>query len=218
MGLPPTTTLTLAPLPALERQVLVGGAEALIDEAERLRPDLKAARAQLEAADANIRVARSAGRPSLGVQASNTLSALDASIDRNLTSVGLTLSVPLFSGWNTRYQIAQARAQRAQQAAVLEQTRQNAGLAVYQQYVALENALASLVPARALVASAEESAALAQGRYRAGAGTFVELLNAQSALATARQQMVQAEFNVRNAQAELARAVGTIDTYPGDAR
>jgi outer membrane protein TolC len=217
MGLPPATALTLAPLPALERQMLAGGAEALIEEAERLRPDLKAARAQLEAADANVRVARSAGRPSLGVQASNTLTALDANIDRNLTSVGLTLSVPLFSGWNTRYQIAQARAQRAQQAAALEQTRQNAGLAVYQQYVALENALASLVPARALVASADESAALAQGRYRAGAGTFVELLNAQSALATARQQMVQAEFNVRTAQAELTRAVGTIDTYQGDA-
>ncbi|WP_439533578.1 TolC family protein [Polymorphobacter sp.] len=216
MGLPPATALALAPLPPLERPVVGGGADALIAEAERLRPDLRAQRAQVRVAEANERVARSAGRPSLALQATNGLSALDTSIDRNLSSVGLAVSIPLFSGWNTRYSIAQARAQRAQQAAVLEQVRQAAGLAVYQQYVSLENAVASLVPARALVASADESAALAQGRYRAGVGTFVELLNAQSALATARQQLVQAEFNVRTAQAELARAVGDMDGFQED--
>jgi TolC family type I secretion outer membrane protein len=216
MGLPPATALELGPLPPLQAASLSDGADALIAEAERLRPDLMAARAQLRAAEANVRVARSAGRPSLGVQASNTVSALDTNIDRNLSSVGLTISVPLFAGWTTRYQVAQARAQQAQQAATLEQARQTAGLAVYQQYVSVENALASLVPARTLVASATESADLAQGRYRAGAGTFVELLNAQSALATARQQQVQAEFNVRTAQADLARAVGRMDAYQGD--
>ena len=213
MGLPPGQQLALAPLPPLETAGAEAGAETLIAEAERLRPDLRAARAQLRAAEANERVARSAGRPSLGFQASNTLSALDESIDRNLSSVGLTLSVPLFSGWATRYQIAQTRAQKAQQAANLEQTRQAAGLAVYQQYVSLENALAALRPARALLASATESADLAQGRYRAGAGLFADLLNAQAALATARQQLVQAEFNVRTAQAELTRALGRMDGY-----
>jgi len=213
MGLPPGQPLSLAPLPPLETAAASTDAEALIAQAERLRPDLRAARAQLEAADANIKVARSAGRPSLGFSASNSLQALDQSIDRNLTSAGLTLSVPLFSGWNTRYQIAQASAQKAQQIASLEQARQTAGLAVYQQYVALENALAALIPARALMASATESADLAQGRYKAGVGIFADLLNAQGALAVARQQTVQAEFNVRNAQAQLARAVGDMDVW-----
>jgi outer membrane protein TolC len=124
--------------------------------------------------------------------------------------VGLSLSMPLFSGWNTRYNIAAAQAQLDQQTALAEQTRQQAGLTVYTNYVALENALASLGTARALIASATESAALAQGRYRAGVGTFADLLNAQSALAGARQQLVQSEFNVRTANAQLARAVGGI--------
>ncbi len=61
-----------------------------------------------------------------------------------------------------------------------------------------------------LQASATESADVAQGRYKAGVGTFTDLLNAQSALASARQQLVQAEFNVRTANAQLARAVGSI--------
>jgi outer membrane protein TolC len=42
-------------------------------------------------------------------------------------------------------------------------------------------------------------------------GTFTDLLNAQSSLANGRQQLVSAEFNVRNAQAQLARAVGDLD-------
>lgn len=214
MGLPPGTSFTLGQPASLDStDALARDAETLITEAEKLRPDLRSARAQLEAANANTRVARSAGRPSLGLQVSNTLSALDTNIDRNLTGAGLTLSIPLFSGWTTRYQIAQARAQAVQQTATLEQVRQSAGLAVWQANVAYENALASLSPARALISSATESADLAQGRYRAGAGTFADLLNAQSALASARQQLVQAEFNVRTASAELARAVGDMSRY-----
>ncbi|WP_439544935.1 TolC family protein [Sandarakinorhabdus sp.] len=216
MGLPPGTALLLEQLaPLAAAPALQAGADALISQAETLRPDLRAARAQVEAAEANERVARSAGRPSVGFQAANTLSALDESIDRNLSSAGISLSIPLFSGWATRYQIAQTRAQRAQQTAVLEQVRQSAGLAVWQAYVALENALASLTPANALLRSAGESADLAQGRYQAGTGTFADLLNAQNALAAARQQFVQAEFGVRTAQAELARAVGDMSAYEG---
>ena len=118
--------------------------------------------------------------------------------------------MPLFSGWNTRYNIAAAQAQFEQQKALAEQTRQQAGLTVYSNYVALDNALSSLATARVLVKSATQSADLAQGRYKAGAGTYADLLNAQGALANARQQLVQSEFNVRTANAQLARAVGGI--------
>jgi outer membrane protein TolC len=210
-GLPPTQRLDLAPAPPLpSRGLLQQGADGLIAEAERLRPDIIAAKANVDAAAANIRSAQSAGRPSVNVQLANTLSAIDTTVDRNAASLGVSLSVPLFSGWNTRYNIAAARAQFDQQTAQAEVTRQQAGLTVYSNYIALENALSSLATAHALVASAAASADLSQGRYKAGVGTFADLLNAQSALANARQQLVQAEFNVRTANAQLARAVGGI--------
>jgi outer membrane protein len=210
-GLPPTRSLDLAPPPSLPLgDLLKQGADALIADAERLRPDIVAARANADAAAANVRAAQSAGRPSVNIQASNTLSAIDTTIDRNVSSAGLSLSVPLFSGWNTRYNIASARARLEQQQAIVEQTRQQAGLTVYSNYVALDNALSSLATARVLVKSAKESADLAQSRYKAGVGTYADLLNAQSALASARQQLVQSEFNVRTANAQLARAVGGI--------
>jgi outer membrane protein TolC len=210
-GLPPTQKLDLAPpAPLASGDLLKSGAEALIADAEKLRPDIVAARANVDAAAANVRAAQSAGRPSFSAQAANTLSAFDTTIDRNVASVGASLSVPLFSGWNTRYNIAAARARLEQQEALAEQTRQQAGLAVYSNYVALDNALSSLATARVLLASASLSADLAQGRYKAGVGTYADLLNAQNALAGARQQLVQNEFNVRTANAQLARAVGSI--------
>lgn len=211
IGLPPTRALALAPSPALASgDVLKQGADALIADAERLRPDIIAARANVEAAEADVRSARSAGRPSLSASGANTLSAIDTTIDRNVASAGLSLSIPLFSGWNTRYNIAAARARLDQQTALAEQTRQQAGLDVYSNYIAFGNALSSLETARVLVRSATLSADLAQGRYRAGVGTFADLLNAQSALASARQQLVQSEYDVRTNNARLARAVGTI--------
>lgn len=210
-GLPPTQKLELAaPGPIGSGQLLKLGADALIADAEKLRPDIIAAKANVDAAAASVRVAQSAGRPSFNAQASNTLSAFDTTIDRNVVSAGVSLSVPLFSGWNTRYNIAAARARLEQQQALAEQTRQQAGLAVYANYVALDNALSSLSTARVLNESAALSADLAQGRYKAGVGTYADLLNAQNALASARQQLVQNEFNVRTANAQLAQAVGGI--------
>ena len=211
IGLPPTRGLDLAPTARLASgDLLKSGAEALIADAERLRPDIIAARANVDAAAANVRTAQSAGRPSLSLQAANTLSAFDTTIDRNVASAGVSLSVPLFSGWNTRYNVAGARARLEQQEALAEQTRQQAGLNVYSNFVALDNAISSLSTARVLVQSATLSADLAQGRYKAGVGTFADLLNAQSALASARQQLVQSEYNVRTSNAQLARAVGSI--------
>ena len=211
VGLPPTQRLDLAPVaPLASGDRLKQGADALIADAEAMRPDIIAARANIDAAAANVRSAQSAGRPSLSVQGANTLSAFDTTIDRNVASAGLALSVPLFSGWNTRYNIAAARARLEQQTALAEQTRQQAGLDVYSNYVAFDNALSSLTTARVLVTSATQSADLAQGRYKAGVGTFADLLNAQNALASARQQLAQNEFNVRTSNAQLARAVGDI--------
>ena len=210
-GLPPTLALDLAPAAALATGALLrSGADALIADAERLRPDIIAARANIDVAAANLRAQRSAGRPSVAVSAGSTLSATDTQLNNNIGSVGLTLSLPLFSGWNTRYNIAAARAESDRQAAVAEQVRQQAGLEVYTNYIALQTALGSLGTARALIASATASADIAQGRYRAGVGLFADLLNAQSALASARTQLVQSEFNVRSANAQLARAVGAI--------
>ena len=211
VGLPPSTPLDLAPPPPLgSSDLLKTDVDTLIRDAEKLRPDILVQRAQVDVAAANVRAARSDLRPTVGASAQNGVSYAASSTDRNTASVGLTLSIPLFNGYARTYQVTQAKAELDRASAVAEQTRQNAGLDVFSNYTALDTAIRSLATARDLIASATAAADIAQGRYRAGVGTFTDLLNAQSQLASARQQLVQADFNVRTAQAQLARSIGGI--------
>lgn len=223
VGLPPQTTLVLAPVAPLgQTDLLREDVVALIDEAERLRPDLAAARANQDAAAANVAAARANRRPTISAQASSGGSYAATQRDSITSSVGLSITVPLFNGYARTYQVAAARAQFEQAAAQTEQVRQGAGLDVWTSYADLDTQLKALASARTAIDSATASANLAQGRYKAGVGTFNDLLNAQSALATARQQLVSAEFGVRNAQAQLAQSIGrigaTVDEMRGSAR
>jgi len=211
VALPPSTRLDLAPAPPLgSSDLLKTDIDTLIRDAERLRPDILAQRAQVEVAAANVRAARSDLRPSFGFSAQNNVSYAASDNDRNTSSVGVTMSVPLFNGYARTYQATQAKAELDRAAATAEQVRQRAGLDVFSNYTALDTAIRSLASARDLIASATAAADIAQGRYKAGVGTFTDLLNAQSSLASARQQLVQADFNVRTAQAQLARSIGGI--------
>lgn len=211
VGLPPTTLLALAPAPPLaSADTLSRDVATLIAEAERLRPDLAAARANFQAAKASVRAARSDMRPSLGFSAQENLSYAGSSRDSNSAQVGVSLTVPFFNGYDRTYRLAAARSEADRNAALYEQTRQQAGLDVFTNATALDTQIHVLATARELIASATASTDIAQGRFRAGVGTFTDLLNAQSALASARQQLVSADFGVRNAQAQLARSVGAI--------
>lgn len=211
IGQPPTSVLTLAPVPPLgSADVLTRDVTQLIADAERLRPDLAISRANRDAAVADVRAARSDLRPSVSLSVQDQLGYANSSSDSNRASAGVTLSLPLFNGYDRTYRVAAARAEADRQAALLEQTRQQAGLDVYTQATALTTQIRVLATARDLINSATASADIARGRFKAGVGTFTDLLNAQSALASARQQLVSADFGVRTAQATLARAVGQI--------
>ncbi len=219
VGLPPTTVLDLAPVPPLaSADRLSRDVQTLITEAERLRPDLASRRASLDAAQASARAARSDARPSVELNASDGVNYANSINDRNSASVGLSFVIPLFNGYDRTYRRAAAQAEVERNVALVEQTRQQAGLDVFTNATALDTQIRVLATARVLINSATASANIAQGRFAAGVGTFTDLLNAQSALANARQQLVSADFGVRNAQAQLARSVGSIGAAVDDLR
>ena len=211
VGLPPTAALDLAPAPPLaSADRLSRDVTVLIADAERLRPDLRVAAANAQAAQYQIKAARSDALPSLGANAQNNLNYANSTNDRNSASVGVSVAIPLFNGFDRAYRVAAARSEADRQTALFEQARQQAGLDVFTQATALDTQIRVLTTARELINSATASADIAQGRFKAGVGTFTDLLNAQSALANARQQLVNADFGVRDAQARLARAIGDV--------
>ncbi|MBN9421615.1 MAG: transporter [Candidatus Accumulibacter sp. 66-26] len=222
MGLDANRPLALAELPAGAPEAGSGNGNgesyaaaeqdvaALVAEARRRRPDLQAAEAQLKAAQAGIDAARGAGLPTVVLGAGQTWQ--DAGgISGNGSSLGLTLNLPLFSGFGTTYKVRAAQAQSESLAAQRDQLSQQISLDVWRAYQSLTTAGQSLKTTADLLASAEQSERVALGRYKAGVGNILDVLNAQSALAAARQQRIQALLDWRVYRATLAQSLGNLD-------
>jgi outer membrane protein len=56
--------------------------------------------------------------------------------------------------------------------------------------------------------NAREQLRLAEGRYSSGVGSIIELGDAQIAATSAAAQVVQADFNLATARAQLLTALG----------
>ncbi|HEU0283059.1 MAG TPA: TolC family protein [Gallionella sp.] len=183
---------------------------ALIEEARQRRPDLYAAAAQVKAAEANVDAARAAGKPSISLTASTNQTS-SAGVTSRGSSAGITLSVPIFSGFAPTYRIRAAEAQVEAKNAQLERLRLQVALDVWTAYQNLTTATQSLRSTADLLSSAGQSERVALGRYKAGVGSILDVLNAQSALASARQQRIQSTFNWNISRAALAQAMGSLD-------
>jgi outer membrane protein TolC len=184
-----------------------------------LRPDLAAAEAKVQAARAQVRAAQAAGKPTVSLTGSTGLSDSNSASLASHGAVGISVSIPLFTGYRNTYDIRSAEIQVEAREADRDQLRNQVSLDVWRAYQSLATERTALVNAEDLLQSALESENVARGRYKAGAGTLIDLLNAQSAAASARFQSVQTRYNWHLSKAALASALGTLDlaALPGNA-
>ncbi len=211
VGLPADRELPLAVEESQPPLQLEAGVHVLLEQAQVQRPEIAAAQAQLAAARAQARAARAAGQPTLSLSAVGSTARQEGGPNPGSLALGLTLSVPLANGNRYGYAALAAEEQAREQEATLEQLRLDVSLELWKAWQALNTNAQALATAEDLARGAEESHAVAQGRYRAGVGTVTELLSAQSALAQARAQRVQARLALRLARFALARSLGTLD-------
>lgn len=219
MGMDASAAIELAEIPEITADAAfdsaLSGIDALIGEARQRRPDLRAAQAQLDAARANVAYARAVGLPTLALGAGpnwlNTASG-GGSVASHGNSLGLTLTLPIFSGFETTYRVRAAQASAELADAQREALGLQVALDVWSAYQSLTTATHALRSSADLLASAEQSERVALGRYKAGVGSILDVLNAQSALAAARSQRIQARLDWQVFRAALAKAVGTLDS------
>jgi TolC family type I secretion outer membrane protein len=211
LGFGAQQAMVLADLPAAPTETAFQQqVDALINEAQARRPDLRAAEAQVKAAEAGVDLARAQGRPTISLAAGPSWQESAGVITRG-NSIGLSLNVPLFAGFDTTYRVRSAAAQAEVRAAQRDRIKNQVALDVWRAYQSLTAATQSLKTTADLVASAEQSAKVALGRYKAGVGTVLDLLTAQSALASARMQRIQAQLDWNVYRATLAQAIGALD-------
>ena len=201
--------LNAEPVPA-EVPALSARVADLMAEAARQRPDLASAEAAREAADADVAAARASVRPVITVGASRNFVQSPGALNQNYNQLALSVSFPLFTGFDATYRIRAAEAALAARTANAEQIRLQVSLDVWNAYAALDSAVQQLRATAALLASARENEDVALGRYQAGVGTIVDVLTAQSAAAAARQQRIGSEQGWQVARAQLALALGRL--------
>jgi outer membrane protein len=178
-----------------------------LEEALRERPDLLSLSAKRRSAEAQVRSVRRSYFPVLSGMADYTYQGQDFPLVWNW-DVGLNLTFPLFSGFQTKSQVAEARANVEASQANEEVLRQAIFLEVRQDYLNLLEAEERVRTSDVVVRQAEENLELANGRFQAGVGTSVERTDAQVTLANAKTTQVQALYDYRVAEANLEKAMG----------
>lgn len=212
LGTDPTRPLALQPLPpAAPDAAFSADVAQLIADARTRRPDLIAAEAQFRAAQAGVDAARAGHLPTLALGVAAGRSHATGAPGYDSSNIGLTLTIPLFSGFSTTYKVHAAQAQADLQAARRDQVRLQVALDVWNAHANLVTATQSVKTASELLDSATQSEKVAAGRYRAGVGSILDLLTAQAALAAARQSRIQAGTGWYVSRATLAQAMGALD-------
>jgi len=179
------------------------------------RPDLQSVIAKRQAAEANISLASSGHYPVLSGNAAYLTGAQDippsslyqGGLDRGW-EIGVALTIPLFSGFLTSHQVAEAKSNLYVLKANEESLRQQILLDVRQAYLNLQAAEASISTADLAVKQAKENLDLANGRYTAGVGSPIEVSDAFATYVTAQATYTGALYNYKIAQASIERAMG----------
>jgi outer membrane protein len=123
-------------------------------------------------------------------------------------SVGLTISYPIFNGFQREAGMVQADANLRTARARLRDARLALDANLTQSLTALDAASAQIDVSRTSVASAQENLRMQRERYRLGASTIVDLLTAEATLNQAEVALVQARYNYLIARAQLEAYVG----------
>ncbi len=206
---------------------------ALRREAEESSPAIVQAEASVTAARASVAASRSPLMPTVSVGASQTwlgsqlpwnAAPLNMLVDRTVTpaettfarasrytgswSVRLSLSYPIFNGFQREAGMVQADANLVANQAKLRDTRLLMDANITQAMTALDAAGQQIDVARTSVAAAQENLRMQQERYRLGASTIVDLLTAEVTLNQAEVSLVQARYNYLVARAQLEAYVG----------
>jgi len=178
-----------------------------VEQAYARRPELKTLLLKKKAAEQAVLLAGKGDSPFLGGTAGASYGGEKFPLDEGW-NVGLTLSVPVFNGNKTRYEVGEAEANLAVIAANENALRQAIYKEVQQGYLTLREAEERIQASRLIVRQAEENYGIASGRYEAGVGNPVEVADADVSLAGAKTNHVEALYDYKIAQAAIEKAIG----------
>jgi outer membrane protein len=192
--------------------------QAWIAHARENNPLVWAQRAALAAAGATVNKNRAEHLPTVDLTASyggnyasgNLTIPADYTTLAKSKTVGVQLSVPIFSGGATNAKVAEALANRYKTRADLEAARRQAGSDARQAYAGIANGLAQIDALDSAVASGQSAVKGNQVGYKLGIRINIDVLNAEQQLYTSQRDLTKARYDTLFQGLKLKAAAGVL--------
>jgi outer membrane protein TolC len=202
LSFPIEDALDFKKLPITLQEILQGAYEQ--------RPEILQLKARQLSQEATVKVAQASYYPVLSGNASYLYRGIHANALYWDMTVGATLTVPIFSGFSSPNQVAEAQATLRNLKAQEEATRQNIRLEGEQAYLSLKEAEEAVRVTDKALEQAWKKYNLATGRYRVGVGSPLEVTDAEVSLANARVNYIQSLAGYKIAEAKIEKAMGLV--------
>jgi outer membrane protein len=182
-------------------------AQALIQTAMTGRPEIESLKDRIKASQAQVDASRAQYYPSLNAGGYYGWGNRDMPL-RDSWQAGLFLEWPLFTGFRTKGELLEAKANLNQLKSRLKQLELEVVREVSQAVIGVNQIVEAIKTTEIAVVQAKENMELAQGRYKVGVGSVIEYNDAQLNLTRAKSNLIQSLFSHLQAMAALERAVG----------
>ncbi len=182
--------------------------ESLLRTAFSQRPDLRMLEDEARAAGAQIQQYRSDYLPTFGATAGYNARGQDLPASNNF-DVGVLITWPIFNGFLTDHQVAEAKLHQDAIRHSIEDIRQRIFLQVKSGFLDWQASVDRIHRAEQTVAASRVELDLAEKRYETGLGNIIELTDAQRRFTQDEAEYVQALAAFSVAKAALDRDIGT---------
>ena len=189
--------------------------EDWLARAESNSPQLQSLKAQLEVARQEVDKASSGHYPTLDAIAqwsrSDSENILNINSSYTNKSVGLQLSIPVFSGGYVNSSVRQALASQERAEQLLEAGRRDLGLKVHQEYRGMTENIPKVEALEQALRSADQVVLSSQKSFQAGSRTVLDVLNAQQQRMVVLRDLAQARYMYLISKIRLLALVGEAD-------
>ena len=188
-----TDDQALAEIPALQN---------VYQQALLSRPEIESSKLAIESSDLNVKIAKAGWLPNLSLSGSfststNSLSSNGWSNQMKTnfsTQAGLTLSVPLFDGRQTRTSVNKAKIQRQQAQLDLQDQQKTLYQTIEGYWLDANTNQQRFRAAQTTVESEQQSYDLLAEKFNLGLTNIIELMNGKDKLLSAQQNRLQSKY------------------------
>jgi outer membrane protein len=189
-----------------------------VKKAENGNLSLLESKVMVEIAEQQIKLRQGGHYPTVSLQASYSTQDTERTINSQETdlprldsrSIGVNLSVPIFSGFRTSSEVAQARDNYVASSQQMVQTQRNIEREVRNAYYEVTASIASINAFKQAVVSAESALKATEAGFEVGTRTIVDVLNSTRNLYNAKRNLSEARYGYIRQVLRLEQAAGQL--------